>query len=395
MVISHTLTQPLAQIRWRKLALSNKNILIRLIAPRRWISRWLSKEVIYEEQNTSDGNFEIRTVDVTNQSNSYHYLIRGFRRAIKEFDPDVIYCIGVNFALIQTIIARRIWSPRSLLVFFTQGVPANRPRFKAINLRYPQNFIIEWLLWWFVLKGTDAGICHYPELEERLRRLGYRKPVFIQTQIGVNEDIYYPDPSDRAQLRASLRLEGFTVGFTGRITEIKGIFDIAAAFKQLPSDAHFLVVGDGPDYARLEELAKKEGWADRLHLTGYVSPYDVPKYMRAMDCFVLGSRTTKDWEDTFPNAVAQAMVTGLPVVGSSCGAIPFLLGGLGLVFREGDVDNLLVYLKSLYEDPDLSASMGAALRERGLKEFSTQGINESFCQIMQTLSGNNRESEQR
>jgi glycosyltransferase involved in cell wall biosynthesis len=207
----------------------------------------------------------------------------------------------------------------------------------------------------------------------------------IQTQIGVDEDYFHPDTRERERIRSKLELNGFVVGFVGRIIWEKGVLDIANAIGRLPEDVHFLVVGRGNDMNRLMDIASKSGWEKRLRLIGQVSHADVPSYMRAMDCLVLGSRTTEGWVDTFPNVVAQAMATGLPVIGSNSGAIPFMLGDRGLLFQEGSVDEIVEHVMSLRSDEILRLRMGESLRERALSEFCVGGINGRLMEFLQSV----------
>jgi glycosyltransferase involved in cell wall biosynthesis len=79
-------------------------------------------------------------------------------------------------------------------------------------------------------------------------------------------------------------------------------------FAQLP-DHDLLVVGDGPNRSSLERFATSLGIADRVHFALWQN--DIPAILRASDMFVLPSR----WEG-MPNALLEAMASGLPVVAS-------------------------------------------------------------------------------
>jgi L-malate glycosyltransferase len=378
LVISHVMTQPLGQVRWRKFASSFKEIDVCLLAPRIWTSIWLREKVIFSQNNIKDKNFEIRTLKTLKEGNDSYYLFKGIRGVLKKAKPDIIFMIGVNFAMVQVIIAKLIWAPKAKLVLFSMNAPENKLKWRRMHIRYPQNFIIDWVKWSFVLNGTDAVICHYPKLKKDIIKLGYKKPILVQTQIGINEDIYYPSEEKRIEKRNEIGLSNYTIGFAGRISEVKGIFDIADIMSSLPNNIELLVVGDGLDRERLIKQSKECNWNDRLFLTGYVPPKEVPDYMRAMDCLVVGSKTTSAWVDTFPNVVAQAMLLAIPVIGSSSGAIPFILGGLGLVFNESNQDELKQYIVELFSNPDLSTKIGNQLRERAIAEFSITSINNSF-----------------
>ncbi len=382
MVISHALVQEESQARWRKIA---DKISVCLVVPQRVVSKWFSVEKVFTGQSVKLDNFEVKAVKTSNETNFYLYFICKFSLLLKTLKPDIIYSVSENIQLLQTVVWRRLFLPKAKLVFFTMDLRARTSGSRNVSLRYLHSYIIERFVWCLVRGGTDAAVCHYPAIADRLRHDGYNKPILVQTQIGVDESAFYPDDSDGKSRRFTLGLAGFVVGFAGRITAEKGIFEIASAMLALPKDVHLLVVGDGPEKSELEARAKREGWGDRLTITGYVPIAEVPSLMRAMDCFVLGSRTTSTWTDTFPLVVAQAMATGIPVIGSSSGAIPYQLGQEGLVFDEGDSISLSKHIVTLYNNQELRNHIGKKLRERALQKFCVEGINHSFLKFLESI----------
>ena len=397
MVLSHALIQREAQARWRKLVKSGTHQ-VRLVVPKRWVVNWFGVEQILEGCDEEIDGLAVKTLSTTSESNLSYYFFRRLGRELREFDADVIFPTHESNQTIQMVLWRWFFSRRSRLVFFTMSEHKRLAPPVSLHPRHLLGYCWRKIAWGLLCHGSDAAVCHYPRIKEQMRREGYNRPILIQTQIGVDEDLFRPDIRDREGMRTKLGLNGFVVGFVGRITLEKGILDIAEAIGHLPTDTVLFVVGDGPDRDRLKNMALKSGWEKRLHLTGVVSPSEVAAYMRAMDCFVLGSRTTEGWVDTFPNVVAQAMATGLPVVGSNSGAIPFMLGDRGLLFQEGSVDEIVDHLTNLRIDGTLRLRMGESLRERALSEFCVGGINGSLIEFFQSvvrkgnpnISGQNR-----
>jgi glycosyltransferase involved in cell wall biosynthesis len=70
-------------------------------------------------------------------------------------------------------------------------------------------------------------------------------------------------------------------------------------------------------------------------------------FYNSLDVFVLPSETILQWKEQYGRVLIEAMACGLPVVGSSSGAIPEVLEGYpkGLIFKEGDVDDLVEKIK--------------------------------------------------
>jgi glycosyltransferase involved in cell wall biosynthesis len=149
-----------------------------------------------------------------------------------------------------------------------------------------------------------------------------------------------------------------------------------------------LVVGDGVLRPEIDRIAREQGWRDRLVCTGHAELDDMPEYIRAMDCLVLPSRTVPGWKEQFGLVLAQAMASGVPVIGSDSGAIPEVIGEAGLLFHEGDVRGLSDGISRLLED----AAERAELRRRGLERtlalYSASGLaDQSYSLFRSLLSG--------
>src|SRR6185503_11152837 len=162
------------------------------------------------------------------------------------------------------------------------------------------------------------------------------------------------------------------VGYIGRVVPEKGVdvlVDALAGF-----DARLLVVGDGIARRALE--AQTTSWpAGKAVFIGGVPDTAVPDYLACMDALVLPSRTTPSWAEQFGHVLIEAMAAGVPVVGSSSGAIPEVIGEAGLVFPEGDAKALRAQLATLFDDPALRKR----LVERGRARVDRLYTNERLA----------------
>jgi glycosyltransferase involved in cell wall biosynthesis len=96
--------------------------------------------------------------------------------------------------------------------------------------------------------------------------------------------------------------------------------------------------------------------------------------MAALDCLVLPSRTTARWKEQFGRVLVEAMACGVPVVGSSSGEIPRVIGDAGAVVPEGDAGALTRAVRALADDPAECAALGARGRARVLRDFTQEQI---------------------
>ncbi len=174
-----------------------------------------------------------------------------------------------------------------------------------------------------------------------------------------------PDVELEAPPRPS---ESSVIGSIGRLDGQKAYDVLVRALPQLP-DVTAVVIGEGEERGRLEELADSLGVADRLLLPGWS---DEPRQqLRTFDVFVLPSRV-----EGLPLVLVEAMLAGVPVVATDVGSVAEAVvdGSTGLLVPPGDTDALVEAIASLLGDPGLRREMGARGRERALELFSVAAM---------------------
>jgi glycosyltransferase involved in cell wall biosynthesis len=131
------------------------------------------------------------------------------------------------------------------------------------------------------------------------------------------------DPARRLEARRMLRFDGHTLLSVGRLVPIKG-FDVlvrAAALAGRGSGAPTVVIlGDGPERARLASLAQR--LEVPLRLPGFVHRQEVARWMTAADLYVQPSRRLASGRtEGLPVATLEALSLGLRVVASATGGL--------------------------------------------------------------------------
>jgi glycosyltransferase involved in cell wall biosynthesis len=165
----------------------------------------------------------------------------------------------------------------------------------------------------------------------------------------------------------------------------KGLNVLADALSQLKSMPwKLLVVGDGSAREEFEQKLRDSGLVDRTEFTGAISFDEVPPLFHKMDLMVLPTETTKRIREQFGRVLVEAMASGVPVIGSTCGAIPEVIGDAGLVFREGDSSALTTALKQMLSDESLRARLVAAGLSR-VEEYSWDRVAEKTYDLYQQV----------
>jgi glycosyltransferase involved in cell wall biosynthesis len=165
----------------------------------------------------------------------------------------------------------------------------------------------------------------------------------------------------------------------GRLTEQKGI-DVAvraveAIRKQEPA-AVLVVLGEGPERARLESLA-----GEGVYLPGRVG--DVGSWYRRAELLVHPAR----WEG-FGLALLEAMLAGKPVVATRVSSAPEIVADreTGLLVPPDDADALAQAVTELLADPARAAALGEAGLARARSAFSVARMAEQTAAIYGAVS---------
>ena len=188
-------------------------------------------------------------------------------------------------------------------------------------------------------------------------------------------------PGDKLAARRELGLgDELLLTSVGRLNDEKG-FDVAlemlGRIAEDHSEARLVIVGDGEERARLEDLARQLGVAGRVDFVGGQPPATVVRYLIASDVFLFPTRR----DEAGPLVVPEAMACGLPLVASRIGGVAEVLDppdgeAVGLLVAPGSVADLEQAVRRLLSDPRLRASLGAAARVRAVREYSVETMIE-------------------
>lgn len=207
---------------------------------------------------------------------------------------------------------------------------------------------------------------------------------------GTNPDRFRP--MDAAAVRNDLGLDDQTVLLTvGRLVPRKGI---DTTLRALPSvldavpDLTYLVVGTGPDRARLEALARDLGVREHVRFAGEVAFDALPHYYNAADLFVMPSREDPPDVEGFGIVFLEAGACGLPVVGARSGGIPDAVheGETGLLVPPADPTALSETLARVLTTPDLAARLGQQGRHHAVHEASWDHVADQLWAVLASAS---------
>ena len=150
----------------------------------------------------------------------------------------------------------------------------------------------------------------------------------------------------------------------GRLVPVKNPRLVLSAFSLATAagmDARLVFAGDGSERKALQRMVRESGLASRVAFLGLVEPSGVYRLLQASDALVMGSLS-----EGRPNAVAEAMAAGLPVVATRVGGVPELVadGHTGVLVNSGDAAAMSDAMQAFATDGALRGRMGEAGRTR-------------------------------
>lgn len=177
--------------------------------------------------------------------------------------------------------------------------------------------------------------------------------------------------------------DAFVVGMVGRMTPQKApdvFIKMAKQVKDKISNAHFIIVGNGNQEDEIRKYAADNGFADRLHITGWV---DNPiSYVELFDIACLLSR----WEG-FGLALPEYMMAGKPIVASRVDAIPNIIrdGENGLLVEADDDIGASKAVLRIYWEDGLRDRLVAQGMEDVHNRFNARRVSEEHGKLFERL----------
>jgi glycosyltransferase involved in cell wall biosynthesis len=342
LVVSHPNVVPTNQIVYVRLA--ERGWDLKLIVPNRWVDEYSPDGFTPQAVNGFEGSFARVRVARPGVIQRHFYVTRP-SRWLRRWRPTAVFLEQEPFsvpALQWGVACERLGIP--------WGVQGDE------NLDRPFPFPAKAIRSW-VIPRVNYFAARSPTAGEMLKRWGARAPVAVVPHT-IPE---WPLPSRR-------RSERFTVGFAGRLVEAKGVDDLLSAVSHLEFPFRLLVVGDGPLRERVERADIRNG---QLDLRRGLRNAQMPDVYQEMDLLVLPSRTTPTWAEQFGKVLCEALLCGVPVIGSSSGEIPWVIetSGGGLLFPEGDAAALARTIGDLHNDESARAALARRGREGVERHF--------------------------
>ena len=226
-----------------------------------------------------------------------------------------------------------------------------------------------------LIARVDGVVATYDALHTDLSRRAGRRVVLAYN--GTDPRRFRPDAAARAALRRRLDVPAPApvLLMAATVNRQKGIWIGVEAFVELARrrpDVHLVVVGDGPDRARLAAGLAGRDAGRRARFVGAVPLAAMPDYFAAADLLLYPTLRAEG----LPTAVVEALASGVPVVASDRGGVASAVrdGETGLLLAAPTVAGVAAAVTALLADPGRLAAMGHRGVETARARFDTLRI---------------------
>lgn len=387
LVASHTYIVDLNCEKLKTLAQLSPEVEVTVVVPQKWRPGGVQNKTI-TTRTWHNGNFRVVPVGNFSQNNQGLLTFKPeIINLLREFKPNIIQVEqgSKSFAYAQLITLNKLLNLKAKNLFFTWW-----------NLPYTTKFPIS-VLENYNLNNTDGLVAGNQDAADILRDNGYTGAVKVMPQLGVDEQLFSPQPQPELAEQLGLTAEEFIIGFIGRFVPEKGLLTLIKALTQIKHlPWKLLLLGRGELAAKILAEAELAGIRNRVNIIPSVPHEQVPEYINLMDTLVLPSQTTYEfktltaigWKEQFGHVLIEAMACKVPVVGSDSGEIPNVIGEAGLVFPEQDATALSQCLSSLIEQPNFAKSLGEAGYERVMENYTNLALAKQQLDFYRELVNN-------
>lgn len=304
----------------------------------------------------------------------------GLRRAIKEWQPDVVQTWLYHSDLLGLMAARLggdaavAWNVRCAGL-----APGDVSRSTRVLSRLLARLSAR----------PDAVLFNSTAGGEAHRAIGYRPRRSEVIPNGFDLDERRPDSTKRREFRREIGVDDgtFLVGMIARAHRVKDqttFLAAAARLKGMAGPVKFVLVGLNHTWENKSLVADidRYGLRDRIILLGLRQ--DVPRIMAGLDCLVSTSTS-----EGFPNVIGEAMACGVPCVATDAGDSRLIIGDTGTILPVGDVAGVVGGVSQLMaSSADERQILSTRCRRRIVEHFELSHIAGRYAEFYREL--NNR-----
>lgn len=321
--------------------------------------------------NTATNLLEVIEIDRNEKPFfTYFWAPKKIKNLIEKLKPDVVHVHGTYppYSIIPLI------TEKYPIVITLHGIVSIESNYSIRNKVLLRNIIYR-KLEKQAIKQADRLIAVSPSIREICLKMGSSpsKIALIPNGIVIEEyEVESKNPISPSIL------------YIGRLVKIKGIDILVKALPIIKGsypNIKLYIAGMGGQYNKINSLVKRLDLTENVVFLGNVFGSEKRCLIASTDILVTPSRY-----EAFGIVILEAMASGKPVVASDVGGIPYIVddGKTGLLFKDGDIDELAKNVLNLLTDKSTRLNMGRAGKEKA-KLFSWEEIADETVKVYREI----------
>ena len=289
-------------------------------------------------------------------------LLDCLRRRLRSGTPDIVYERTTSNSMTPTLLARWWKIPIVQEVNVTSSIGRLRP----LALKRVTHLIERWMVRRATLFLTVSNA-----FKRMLRERGFPADRILVCQNAINPDLFDPQTVIPAQRPGHVPPDALVLGYVGSFVpyhRLDALIEISRRLAPRHPNLRWLLVGDGTDRPKVEQLLNRYGLRNKFWMPGAVVHEQVPAFVGAMDIAVLPHSEQFNSPMKLFEYMSMARSVVVPDVPAICEVIQD--GVNGLRFRAGSTDSLTRAIQRLINDPDLRARIGSRARRDVLEKHT-------------------------
>lgn len=347
-------------IKWIR-ALANNDVEVYLLS-----LNPLNKNFLSELQNIRHKNIGLNRKFVSQTPGSFSKIVYlkifpQIKKVIKEFKPDIIHS---HYASSYGVLGALSGFHPFVLSVWGSDV-----------YRFPHKSFLHKALIKFSLRKADVILSTSEAMVSVVRK--YTGKHVDVTPFGIDMELFraYQDSSSRKEI---------VIGTVKNLKKIYGIDVLINAFKTVvernpDKKLKLLIIGEGPDRKRLEDLTQNLGLENNVRFEGQVTPDKVPVFLNQMDIF----SALSIYDESFGVSLLEAGSCQKPSVVSDVPGFREIIkdGETGFIVPRNDPEATTEKLNELVNDQGKCKKLGENARIHVEKNYSLQSSVERMLDI--------------
>ncbi len=207
---------------------------------------------------------------------------------------------------------------------------------------------------------------------------------------GLDAPRFVPNPTVRDAVRLELGID-VNVPLVGIVAALRPeknhelFLEIASRTRNVLPEAHFVIIGEGPERTRIEAIIEDRQLESTVHLLG--NRNDTPRLLAALDTFLLTSHNEAN-----PVSILEALACGVPVVSTNVGSIAETVqnGITGYTVEAGNAEQATQRVLQLLADTEQAETLGRHGRELVQRTGSLEAMVDGYQELIESIYAKKR-----